>query len=259
MKKEAKILKKRENFKCSNGLEIFQPTLDEIDDGFYIGEGEDKTHIEIEENNYFKLINLFITRPWDIKVDLWDNEIDYVEVSDYDVFIMLWNSGIYKDIIKFLIGDYNLEIKVNSQNKMVVLADGEDIIIDKLTYEEIARYIRHIHFIPYKTEFNPANKTARKRIIDRERKKQEREKRKTKKERSIFKDYMSSLIWIGNSGYTWDTIGNITVFQMYEGIKRISKEKLSNNLSSGIYSGSIDYKKINEDDLNWVGNLNKEE
>ena len=83
MKNEVGIITGKKEFTCTNGLKLKNYTVEDI-----VGLKDDG----LGENSYFKLLNLFIVRPYDMKVTLWDSGIDYIDLQNYDIFILLWQN-----------------------------------------------------------------------------------------------------------------------------------------------------------------------
>ena len=43
--------------------------------------------IDFGEDNYYRVLNLFVRKPYDIAVELDDNGIDYQSITDWDLFV----------------------------------------------------------------------------------------------------------------------------------------------------------------------------
>ena len=94
MIEEIKLLR-GDSYKINDKLTIKHPTIKEI--------------VEYGEENYFRLINLFCLKPYDLIVQLYDAGVDYADMTNYDLFLLLYIIDFYKEDIKWLIGDYEFE------------------------------------------------------------------------------------------------------------------------------------------------------
>lgn len=101
---EMKYLVFGDDFVTSNGIVVHNPTISEINDfGVF---------------NYLALVNLIIMRPYDDMVNLWEQGIDYEEVSDYEMFVRNV-LGLDQSISKLFFGDLNFQefrFQINPQN-----------------------------------------------------------------------------------------------------------------------------------------------
>lgn len=267
MKNYSRYLRKENEYVCSNGLKIKNLSVEDVFD-------------DIGEKNYFRFINLFLTTPYTMKVGLWDAGVDYIDITNYQLFVNLWNGDeeiyrekkkaedesemdkckykdymTYNELFKYFFKSNIPEMSYSFENETLILIDPKSnkTLVDRLIYLEIVEYIRAIHFIQYKEEFNPANKRGRKRLIKEE--KRDMKADKNKEVEYPFMDFMSSLIWIGGGNYNWETIYDLTVYQMYDGVKRIQKSKNTDYLFHGIYANGVDVKKIDQSELQWNNNL----
>jgi len=267
MKNYNRYLRKENKYVCSNGLVIKNMTIRNAID-------------VIGEKNYFKFINLFLTTPYTMKVSLWDAGIDYVDMTNYQLFVSLWNGEeeiyrkkkeakekgkmgeceykdymTYNELFEYFFESDIPEISYSFENEVLILIDPKSnkTLVDKLIYSEIVEYIRAIHFIDYKEEFNPSGKRTRRMIIEEE--KRDMEMDKNKEAEYPFMNFLSSLIWVGSGGYTWETVYDLTVYQMYDGVKRIQKSKNTDYLFHGIYANGVDVKKISQGELQWNSKL----
>jgi len=228
----------------NNKLKIIHPTLREI--------------IDFGEDRYFNAINLFTLKPYDLMVQLDDMGIDYIELSNYDLFILLWQSQQYQDGLNWLMNDiFDFKLYKDNVNNMYLLYDeNKDVKIDIVTYALISEFIKKINMVSDKTQFNPANKGARKFIIDNERRKQKRNQKKKEQYESQLSNLISALVWGNTSGINYNNVLDLYAYQFFNGISRLQKVKEYNNLMNGYYTGTIDLKNTSQEEINWLSKLN---
>lgn len=223
-----------EDYKINEKLKVRHPTIRDI---LYIG-----------ERKYWEYINLFCLKPYDLMVQLHDLGIDYADVTDYDLFLLLYRE--YKDALKWLIGYDEFEMKLNTVNNERVLYDSEnDVLIDRLIYEQISSFIRAINLISDKNEFNPGDETAKKMLIKQKRKELDRIKGKEQSFKSILGNQVSSVLLHKSNVF------DMPIYELNNMIFRLRKRDNYTNLMFGIYTGNIDTKDIDMEDIDWMSGI----
>lgn len=224
------------------GISLKNPTLRDI--------------VDLGEEEYFKLLQLFCTDPYDMMVMLDDIGIDYVDVDSYDIFLMMMSQGdIYSNVLEWFMGVKNFITCKNPENDMLCLFDKEtETLIDKIIFFQIQGYMNTLNCISHTGRFNPADIVTRKRIIEHERRKLKRKKDNGFK--SVFGNQISALVWGNTCGYNYSNVWDLTIYQLYDGLRRISKIKHHNNLMNGVYFGTVDLKQVNQDEIDWLSDIN---
>ena len=127
--------------------------------------------VDFGEAKYFSVVHTLTAIPSDLKSKLWDMGLDWMEVEDFELFIMLAPT-LPIESTKLLFGDLDftkLKPYRNKENGDIVLADLESgVKIDKLIYLRIVNYLRKVHNITPKIE-RAANKTTKQILIDEDR------------------------------------------------------------------------------------------
>ena len=112
------------------------------------------------EKAYYSMVHTITAIPSDMKAQLDDMGLDYEQLEDFELFIMLAPT-LSKESTSILFGDIDfskLKIFKNPQNDQIVLADRETgLVIDMLIYERIVNYLRQVHGLKKKVE-HAANK-----------------------------------------------------------------------------------------------------
>ena len=189
-----------DDYVVNDHIKIHQPTIGEVAD--------------YGEAKYFSMVHSLCAIPSDMKAILWDMGLDWCEVEDFDLFMML-SQTLTPDKTGILFGDLDFSKMrpfKNKQNDEIVLADKETgVIIDKLIYTRIVTYLRKLHNITPKVE-KTKSKTVKKWLIEEDRKKMETSKNKP------FRSYLLPLISAikVKQGYTRDYVRNMGLYEFFD-------------------------------------------
>jgi hypothetical protein len=233
-------------FIINEKLTIKHPTLNEI--------------VEIGEEEYFKFIGLFCCRPYDYMVELDEQGVIWEDKTNYDIFLMVYDYNQYSKIFNwFLNGEYYFQHAKNKENEEFILYDPvNDIIIDKLIYEQISSFLKRINFRSDTREFNPANSEARAIILDQKRKELRRIQMRQGRNESQLSTLISFLVWNNSNGMKFDDIFQLRIYQFHDGIRRLIKTDNYRNIMMGYYTGNISGKDIKFDSIDWTNKTNIE-
>ena len=228
-----------DDYVINDYIKITQPLIGEV--------------VDYGEAQYFSMVHTLTAIPSDMKSQLWDLGLDWTEMDDFELFMMLVQT-LTPDKTSILFGDLDfskLKPFKNNQNGDIVLADKETgIIIDKMIYLRIMSYLRKLHNITPKVE-KAANKMTKKVLIEEDRQKILHAKDKP------FKSYLLPLISAikVKQGYTKDYVRNMGLYEFFDDIARAQVINSADHLLSGAYSGMMDLKKVNKQEFNWMREL----
>lgn len=220
----------------------------------------DKIHIEIptvgdvvdDEDNYYNLVSILTASPIDFMVQLDDAGIDFTTINEYELFLLTF-AGLRELDTHLIFGDLDLTKFVydeNQQNGHLVLVDHEnDICIDRAILGQIAATLRKIHHLE-KNNRKPANEDAKKYMLQRAREKQKR--RKNRLEESQLESLIIALVNTEEFKYDYDSVRGLSIYQFNESVRQIVHKVDYNNRMIGIYSGTVDPKKLAQEDLSWL-------
>lgn len=235
------------NIKIANGITLFQPTIGEI--------------ANYNEAEYFSIAQTICATPSSMKVALDDMGLDYMQIEDFQLFMMLCKS-LTPDKTKPLFGDLDLtKFKPHpyGETKEVALfngeigEDGKPIMINSIVYEILVTYIRKMH--GFKKQVDMAkNDITRKVLIDEDRKNAERNKGKPYK--SFLVPLVSSLQ--GRQGYTKEYICQMGLYEFMNQINRVQIIVQADAALGGMYSGFVDTKKMDKTVLDWTRDITEE-
>lgn len=217
-------------------ITVYQPTIGDI--------------IEYGEREYFSMIQTITAIPSEMKSSLWDSGLDWTQVTDFQLFLMLSRSLTQKQT-EIILGDIDLQrmkIVENLQNGEPVLKDPvTGAVIDELAYQTMSAYLCKLHNLTKKVE-KAGNKFTKQVLIDEDRQ---------KREYSAKQPYKSFLVPLVSSikvrqAYTKDYVRNMGLYEFFDDVNRAQIIVSTDALLSGAYSGMMDTSKIKKSEFNWM-------
>lgn len=206
------------------------------------------------EDEYYDLITLLTAMPIDMLAQLDDAGIDFSEINEYDLFIMLFGSIKEKDT-SLIFGDLRLcdfYLAKNEKNDTFILLNPmTGAVIDRVIHSQIADALRMIHGLK-KDVRRPANDEAKKYLIEKAKRRMRRMNKK--KRRSQIEELIVSMVNVGEFHYNYQTVRDLTIYQFNESVRQIIKKDNYDHTMVGIYMGTVNPKTINQDSLNWLSN-----
>lgn len=227
----------RKAIEINDNISVRIPTVGEIID---------------DEDSYYGAVSVFTATPIDLLVQLDDIGIDFTEINEWELFLILFNSIKERDLS--LVFD-NLDLRffqtaINEQNGNVVLVEKKTgTIIDRAIHAKIADALRKIHHLE-KNLRKPANKEAKKYMIDRARTKLRRQR--NKETSSQLEELIVALVNTEQCHYGFEGIRELSIYQFNESVQQTIKKIDYDNRMSGIYAGTVSAKDLSQDDLNWL-------
>lgn len=221
----------------NDSIEIIIPTLGEVVDN---------------EDEYYNIVSALTSMPIDMMVQLDDAGIDYTEINDYELFLLLF-PVLQSSDTSLVFGDLDLspfELSINPQNNTLVLYDAtHDIVIDRAIYGKIAGTLRKIHHLE-KNRRKPGNKEAKDYMLERARMKMKRNRKR--KQASQIEPLITALVNTEQCKYDYSSIRNLSIYQFNESVRQVIKKVDYDNRMYGVYTGTVNVKDMSQDDLNWL-------
>ena len=204
------------------------------------------------EDAYYSLVQLLTAMPIDMMVFLDDAGVDFSSINDYDLFIMMFGA-IKQCDTSLVFGDLDLspfELALDEATGRAVMLDPKtERKFDRTLQVNIAEALRKIHHLE-KNNRKPGNEEARKYMIERARKKMNRNRKRNHD--SQLEDLIVAMVNTEQYKYDFGGTLELSIYQFNESVRQITHKQNYSNLMFGIYSGSIDPKTINQDDMNWL-------
>lgn len=205
-----------------------------------------------DEDGYYGLVSILTAMPIDMMVQLDDLGVDFTEINEYELFLLYFKALASMDT-SLVFGDLDLSRfspAVSEENGTIVLLDTEnDIVIDRNIHAMIADALREIHHMK-KDVRKPYNKEAKDYLIERARKKQKRKRKQ--KQRSQLESLIVALVNAGEFKYDYASVRTLSIYQFNESVQQIVQKVNYDNTMRGVYAGTVDPKKLSQDDLTWL-------
>lgn len=215
--------------------------------------------VRFGEKRFFGTLNAFTTNTTAFRLQLWDQGLDWNDLSDFQLFCMLINTAekeIYQtflpniDLSKFGIFQKQLP---NSEEIVTVLYNAEDKIeINEQMYYHMSQYLRNIFNI-FPEEKITKDKVLKKWFIEKDRRELRiRESKKNKDEDSGLLSLISACCNHPGFKYKSSELKELGVYQFYDSVKRLQVYESTTALQHGMYSGFMDTSKIKPEDYNFM-------
>lgn len=206
-----------------------------------------------DEEHYYNLISSLTATPFQYMVQLDDIGLDFTQVTDYQLFMMLFPSFARSDM-RILFGDMDwsdLSMGKNPKNGSPVLfSEKNNIVIDEFTYSQMADCIRKINNLK-KENRKPGNNEAKQFRINLERKKQKRNAKKA------YEPYLEKLVVAlvnrPEFKYNYEQVDHLSIYQFHQSFEQIKTSINFDNTMIGVYAGTVDTSKIKDKScLSWI-------
>lgn len=206
-----------------------------------------------DEDAYYNIVSALTATPFQYMVQLDDMGIDYTGVTEYDLFKSLFLSRSASDL-SILFGELDLsdfDSYTDSRSHTPVLySPKNNIVIDQSVYRDLADVIRKMNLFE-KTDHKPGNESARKYLLEKERKKQKRNA--GKKPEPYLEKMVVALVNTSEFPYDYDTCMDLSIYRFQQSLKQIQHKIHFDNTMIGVYAGTVDPSRPgNKDGLSWI-------
>lgn len=208
-----------------------------------------------DESSYYSIVSSLTATPFQYMVQLDDMGIDYTKVTDYELFKMLFPMYTKSDL-SIVFGNLSISdfgIYEDKQNHTQVLySPGSRILIDEDVYHDLADVIRKINLLE-RVKAKPGNESARKYLLEKERKKQSR--REKKPYEPYLEKLVTALVNTSEFPYDYDACMDLSIYRFNQSFRQIQHKIAFDNTMIGVYAGTVDTAKLsNKDALSWIPN-----
>lgn len=228
---------------------VHQPTLGDVE--------------ELGEELYWSIVCSFVGTAYDERLYLWSKGIDFNSMTDFQVFVMRIEEGAIYPIDLFFpdihIQNYHTFYDPETEN-ILLIDDQNKIVITEDDYTTLTDFLRSLHGLP-KNSIKDGNEATKKWRLDYELRQIEKKIQRgiVDEFHSILQPCVSALTNMAGFKYSWHTVWDLPIGVFYDALRRTQAIKISEQLMTGLYSGSIDYKTMkHKDDLNWLRALNNQ-
>lgn len=211
--------------------------------------------VKYGERQYYSMVQTITAIPSEMKASLWDAGIDWTQITDFQLFMMLAPT-LPKDKTYILFGDLDFQAMKPFENKFnetIVLRNPDTgAVIDELAYGKITSYLCSAHNLTKKVE-KAANEFTKKFMIDEDRQKLQYNAKQP------YKSFLRPLISAVKcrQGYTLDYVKNMGLFEFFDDLNRLQVIVNTDALLQGSYSGMVDMSKIPKKNFDWCREITK--
>lgn len=204
-----------------------------------------------DEFTYYGIISSLTASPFQYMVQLDDMGIDFTKVTDYELFKMLF--CVYaKSDLSILFGDLDVSDfgVYRDNNHEYLYSKNNHLEINEKVYNDLVNLIRKINLLE-KVNYKPGNESARKYLLEKERKKQ---KRNAKKPQELYLEKLViALVNTSEFPYDYDSCMDLSIYRFNQSFKQIQHKIVFDNTMIGVYAGTVDTSKLNNKDaLSWI-------
>lgn len=146
--------------------------------------------------------------------------------------------------------DFSMYIGKN--NDTFIYSPNKNIEINEKVYNDLVDTIRKINLLE-KVKYKPGNESARKYLLEKERKKQKRNAKK--KQEPYLERLVIALVNTSEFPYDYDSCMDLSIYRFNQSFKQIQHKIAFDNTMVGVYAGTVDTSKLgNKDILSWIPN-----
>ena len=214
---------------CVDNIIIRIPTV-----GFICGDDNGIS----QEKQFWNEAGLFLRTPADMISELDDIGIDFEKISEYELFVlmlMMFKASTEEHYNCLLFDNINLLDYELADNE--ILFNGGKVRINAENYEKISEIICQILCREKTKTPHFGNSFAKKKKIE-----YDRERKKNAKKNDGITSVLSSLklrlVCSGKTPYSFDTVKNLTIYELLMSIKQIDKEKSADELKQTALVGN---------------------
>ena len=208
-----------------------------------------------DEDTYYSIVSSLTASPFQYMVQLDDLGIDYTTITDYELFKMLFPMYARSDL-SMLFGDLDISDFMVCQNRNqqeFIYSPGNHIEINEKVYNDLADTIRKINLLK-KVTSKPGNESARKYLLEKERKKQQRNAKK--KQDPYLEKLVIALVNTSEFPYDYDSCMDLSIYRFNQSFKQIQHKIMFDNTMIGVYAGTVDTSKLsNRDALSFIPDI----
>lgn len=217
------------------------------------------------EAAYYSMVYTLCSVGIDLCWQLEEAGIPFDEITDYELFYSVLRTYFGTEQTAILFGETlnfkemtlckneNGEICLE-QRIMTDRGETRTITIDEHDYDEIVTYLRAMHNLK-RNDAVAGTKSCRMAFIEDARAAHEAQKLAPRK--SYLLPLISTMVNYDGFKRNDQTVWNMNLFAFMDSIRRIDKIRNSNLLLQSGYSGfGVDLKKVNKEELNYLGELN---
>lgn len=230
-----------DDYITKNGIVVRQPSLGDI--------------IEVGEKNFYETLNVFVSNPTSFRLPLWNMGVDWCTITDFELFIILYQN-INPEVCKLFLPKCPItEYKVYSEQidedtaEPVLYNPESKSIIRNIDYLEISQYLRNMFNIFPKVEYAKGKATRESIIWEDE---QNAKRKEDKKYVSTLQPLISSCVNHPGFKYKKSELKEVGICEFMDSVSRLQVYENTRALLTGSMSGFCDTSKISKENFNFM-------
>ena len=231
-----------DEIKIADGIIVKSPTIGQI--------------AEYGEAEYFSMAQTLCATPSSMKVALDDMKLDWMQVTDFQLFMMLCQS-LKPSQTSILLGDLDLSslkpYSMNNSEEIVLSNEDHTTIINEVIYEILVTYLRKMH--GFKKQVDKAGNEITKMMLIKVAR-DDAKKAADKPYKSFLRPLISSVKC--RMGYTIEYVKNMGIFELMDDLSRLGVIVNADAALSGSWSGMVDTKKIPKETFDWTRDITED-
>ena len=229
---------------CRHGeVTVLSPTIGDI--------------IALGEAKFYSTLNIFVANTTSYRAFLWDLQMDWNEVSDFELFCIIYKQ-IDPDVSKLLFSDLDFslfEVKIlnvdENIRKLVLVNVEQNVEIDEDVYQQIHQYLQ-IMFGMHPEELLTTEDRMKRWWIAKDKREQERKAKKKDEKKYSIQPTVSALVNHPGFKYKLKELKEVGVAEFYDSVQRLQIYEQSTALMKGLYSGMISGKDVKPEQYNFM-------
>ena len=229
-------------------ITVYSPTIGDV--------------ISAGEKKFYETLNIFICNTTQYRLPLWDNGIDWTQISDFELFAQLYHS-IDSDISKMLFGDLDFSkfqplMKRKSaddeKGELILWNEDSQVEINQDVYNHFSQYLQNVFSI-FPEEKITKDDILKTWYINKDRralKNAQEAEEKGKKHSYSIQALISACINHPGFKYKLKDLKEVGVCEFYDSVRRLQIYEQSTALMKGMYSGFVDGSKIDPNNYNFM-------
>lgn len=218
--------------------------------------------IKIGEDRFFGTLNVFIANTTQFRLQLWDSGIDWNEISDFDLFILLYR-GIDQEVADLLFDNIKFDEftiaqkqESNEEKPSIILVNKiNGLVIDINVYMIIHEYFQKMFMMKPDSDLTD-QQLLKEWFIESDRAKLARRAKENKDNHFTIQPLISSLVNHPGFKYKLQELREVGVCEFYDSVQRLQLYESATAVMKGMFSGFVDSKNIKSDQYNWMKSLN---
>lgn len=216
--------------------------------------------VECGDKRFYSTLNIFVTNTTSHRLLLWDNGIDWNEISDFDLFCMLYKQ-IDNECAKLIFDDIDFndfQIVRKNDGSISLYNEKLNIEINDDVYQHIAQYLRNVFQI-FPEEKLTQSSYLKNMFIEKDRREIHNAQLKAEQGKDVNQSSIQNLIsaCVNHPGFKYklSELREMGVCEFYDSVKRLQIYESSTALMKGMYSGFVDAKGISPDSYNFMRDI----